>query len=106
MQSLLPQENYKEISLSVYGYQEEKLREIAIKEGVEFPVLIRTIIERSLGEYLINHLEIKERCFCNKCGRDYPKRKMHLVVIGYTAMVFCDYCFFSGKYKDFIFQLI
>lgn len=102
----LPSGNFKQVTLAIYSYQEQKLREIAAKERLVFDELFRFFVEQYIHQYMVDHSEIRDKCFCNMCGKEFPKRKMHLVMIGYEAFTFCNHDYFSGAYKTFINQII
>jgi hypothetical protein len=44
--------------------------------------------------------------FCQCCGLEETTKKQHTVPIGFEKFFFCDDCFFSDKYKEFIKRML
>lgn len=79
-----------------------QINAIALEEKLTWTSVSLSLLQRGMTQYVHK----KGRFHCQACSNSFPNKKMHLVPIGFEEFIFCDDCFFSEAYKDFIRKIL
>jgi len=71
-------------------------------ESLTYTDAIIVLLQRRLREYQEKHGVF----YCQNCSGEYKKKQAHVVPVGFEEFIFCDDCFFSDKYKEFIRKIL
>lgn len=75
---------------------------VAKAENLNYSKALIYLVERRLKEYT----QKTGLFYCQSCTNEGKKSKMFKVPVGIEEFIFCEDCYFSGKYKEFILRIL
>lgn len=81
---------------------DNQIQALTIKNKTTYTDTLISFLVRSLK----NYSDKKGVFYCQKCRTENPVKRMHVIPVGLEEFTFCDDCFFSDGYKEFIRQIL
>lgn len=81
---------------------DNQIRGVARQENLNYSYALIATLNRRLKEYMLK----TGLFYCQNCSGEFNKKKIHLIPVGIEEFIFCDECFFSEKYKEFIRRIL
>lgn len=81
---------------------DNQIKAITDEEVKNYTDISLALLQRGMKQYIHK----KGTFYCQRCKQQNSNKKMHLVPIGFEEFIFCDNCFFSDGWKDFVREIL